>query len=86
MVFQPNQRLTNRVERAALALLERDGRLMYPTLLRELGILAAQDLDAWRRGRVPYLEKVTRGAPIRRGGVRGRVHQTSACRCQPGSS
>lgn len=32
---------------------------MSPTLLRELGIPAAQDLAAWRGGRVPCLEKVT---------------------------
>jgi hypothetical protein len=60
MSFQPNKKLTDRVERAALALLARDGRLTYPTLLRELGILSAPHLEAWRGGRVPFLEKVTR--------------------------
>lgn len=60
MSFQPNKKLTDRVERAALALLARDGRLTYPTLLRQLGILSKQHLDAWRSGRVPFLEKVTR--------------------------
>jgi len=58
--FQPNKKLTDRVERAAVALLARDGRFTYPTLLRELGIISAQDLDAWRGGCVPFLEKVTR--------------------------
>jgi len=58
--FQPNKKLTDRVERAAVALLARDGRFTYSTLLRELGIISAQDLDAWRGGCVPFLEKVTR--------------------------
>lgn len=58
--FKPNKKLIDGVERAALALLGRDGRITYPTLLLELGILSAQDLDAWRCGRVPFLERVTR--------------------------
>jgi hypothetical protein len=58
--FQPNKKLVDGVERAALALLARDGRFTYPTLLLELGILSPQHLDAWRGGRVPSLERVTR--------------------------
>lgn len=40
--------------------LTRDGFLSWPKLLVELGCLAPKDLDAWRRGRVPYLERVVR--------------------------
>jgi hypothetical protein len=58
--FQPNKKLTDRVYRAALALLARDGRLTYPALLRDLGFLSAQHLEAWRGGRVPSLEQVIR--------------------------
>ena len=49
-----------RVERAVEALLGRDGHLTYPALLRELGVLTKKDLEAWRAGRVPYLERVIR--------------------------
>jgi len=60
MSFEPNKKLTARVERAALTLLARDGRITYPALLREMEILSAQDFDAWRAGRVACLEKVIR--------------------------
>ena len=60
MAFEPNKNLTARVERAVAAVLQREGHLTYPALLCELGVLTKQDLEAWRAGRVPYLEKVTR--------------------------
>ena len=56
----PTKDLTARVERAVEAVLQRDGHLTYPALLCELGVLTKQDLEAWRAGRVPYLEKVIR--------------------------
>ena len=75
MSFQPNKQLTDRVERAALALLARDGRLTYPTLLRELGILSPRDLEAWRGGRVPFLEKVTRANLTKLGRIQTAVRR-----------
>ena len=58
MSFEPNKNLMARVERAVAAVLQREGHLTYPALLCELGVLTKKDLDAWRAGRVPYLEKV----------------------------
>ncbi len=49
-----------RVERAVDAVLRRDGHLTYPTLLSELGVLTKKNFEAWRAGRVPYLERVIR--------------------------
>jgi hypothetical protein len=60
MSFEPNKNLMGRVERAAAVVLGREGHLTYPALLCELGVLARPDLEAWRAGRVPYLEQVIR--------------------------
>jgi hypothetical protein len=60
VAFEPNKNLTARVERAVAAVLQREGHLTYPALLCELGVLTKQDLETWRAGRVPYLEKVIR--------------------------
>lgn len=60
MSFEPNKNLMARVERAVEALLMRDGHLTYPALLCQLGVLTKKDLEAWRAGRVPYLERVIR--------------------------
>lgn len=60
MFAEPNKNLMARVERAVAALLARDGRFTYMSLLTELGVLAPKDLAAWRAGRVPVLEKVIR--------------------------
>ncbi len=60
MGFEPNKNLMARVERAVAALLERDGHVTYPAFLCELGVLTRKDLENWRAGRVPYLEKVVR--------------------------
>ena len=60
MSAEPNKSLMARVERAVAALLERDGRLTYLSLLAELGVLTPGDVEAWRAGHVPCLEKVIR--------------------------
>jgi hypothetical protein len=54
---EPSEDLMKRVARAMDAVLSRDGSLTYPRLLVELGCLTPKDLDAWRRGRLPYLER-----------------------------
>jgi hypothetical protein len=73
---KPTDRLTERLEAAIVSLLKRDGRLTYPTLLVELGMLSSSNLDEWRAGRVPYLERVVTGnltklARIQKGVRRG---------------
>lgn len=60
MSREPNNSLMARVERAVATVLERDGHLTYPLILCELGALTKEDFEAWRAGRVPYLEKVIR--------------------------
>lgn len=60
MTSRPTPVLTARVERAAAIVLARDGRLTYPALFVEMGILDPRDLAAWRSGRAPYLERVLR--------------------------
>jgi hypothetical protein len=54
---EPGEDLMKRVASAMDAVLSRDGSLSYPNLLVELGCLTSKDLDAWRRGRLPYLER-----------------------------
>jgi hypothetical protein len=47
-----------RIERAVAAILEK-GKVVAPVdLLVEMGLLTREHLEDWRRGRVPYLEKV----------------------------
>ena len=60
MTAKPNKDLARRVEAAAARLLDRDGEITYPALLMELGHLSRADLDAWRSGRAPDLERVVR--------------------------
>jgi len=55
---EPNTDLMRRVAGAMDAVLSRDGVLTYPKLLIEMGVLTVKDLEAWRRGKVPYLERV----------------------------
>jgi hypothetical protein len=51
-------RLYPRIERAVAAILER-GKVVAPVdVLVEMGLLAPEHLDDWRRGKVPYLERV----------------------------
>ncbi|MBK6940852.1 MAG: hypothetical protein IPH13_11725 [Planctomycetes bacterium] len=58
MSNQPNHDLESRVVRCADVVLKRDGFVTYPTLFREMGLLAPGDLDAWRKGRIVNLERV----------------------------
>ena len=58
MSREPNRDLMKKVARAMNVVLYRDGALTYPRLLREMGALSEKDLKAWRRGTVPYLERV----------------------------
>lgn len=60
MTRRPTPNVSSRVERAVPDVLTRDGRLTWPALFRELGILSERDLAAWRAGRVDYLERVVR--------------------------
>lgn len=57
---EPNKSLMKRVAAAMDAVLAREPSMTWPKLLVELDCLAPKDLDAWRRGRVPYLERVIR--------------------------
>jgi hypothetical protein len=52
--------VTAHVDRVVPAVLARDGRLTWPALLQELGVLSDRDLAAWRGGRADYLERVVR--------------------------
>jgi hypothetical protein len=53
-------RLFPRIERAVATILER-GKVVAPVdVLVEMGLLALEHLDDWRRGKVPYLERVIR--------------------------
>ena len=53
-------RLFQRIERAVAAILER-GKVVAPVdVLVDMGLLAPEHLDDWRRGKVPYLERVIR--------------------------
>lgn len=50
-----------RIERAVLAILT-DGKVVAPVeVLVHMGTLRAEDLEAWRFGRVPFLEQVIQG-------------------------
>ena len=51
-------RLFPRIERAVAAILE-SGKVVAPVdVLVEMDLLAPEHLDDWRRGKVPYLERV----------------------------
>jgi hypothetical protein len=53
-------RLFPRIERAVAAILAR-GKVVAPVdVLVEMGLLTPEHLDDWRRGKVPYLERVIR--------------------------
>jgi len=58
MSSRPNAKLMERVNRAVSALLAREGRVDYPLLLREMGVLTPANLAEWRKGRVQCLERV----------------------------
>lgn len=49
-----------RIERGVAAILQ-EGKIVAPVdLLVRMDLLAPEQLEAWRRGRVPYLERVIR--------------------------
>lgn len=50
-----------RVKRAVARILERDDVVRPVEVFIETGLLARKDHDDWRRGRVPYLERVIAG-------------------------
>jgi hypothetical protein len=80
VAFEPNKNLTAQVERAVVAVLSREGHLTYPALLCELQVLTKQDLEAWRAGRVPYLEKVIRTNLTRLSRIQTAVRQMARAR------
>jgi len=53
-------RLFPRIERTVAAILERREVVTPVDVLVEMGLLAPEHLDDWRRGKVPYLERVIR--------------------------
>jgi hypothetical protein len=53
-------RLYPRIERAVAAILQRGKAVAPVDVLVELGLLAPEHLNDWRRGKVPYLERVIR--------------------------
>src|ERR1700691_4628498 len=55
---QPNNLLSARVRKAAAAVMQKNGRITYPELFIEMGILSEKNLLDWRKGRVPFLERV----------------------------
>lgn len=46
--------------RAAHRALERNGFISYPELFKEMGILNCSDFLKWRKGEIPFLEKVVK--------------------------
>jgi hypothetical protein len=54
-----------RIERTVLALLEQGNVVAPVDVLVGMGMLAPRDLVAWRRGSVPYLERVIQGSLTR---------------------
>lgn len=80
MSHERNKNLMARVERAVAAVLERDGHLTYPSMLCELGVLTKKDLEAWRAGRIPYLEKVIRTNLTQLGRIQTAVRRIARAR------
>jgi len=58
MSSNPNIKLLDRVNRAVSALIEREGRVTYPSLLCEMGVLTPKNLAEWRAGHAQCLERV----------------------------
>lgn len=58
MTSNPNIKLLDRVNRAVSALIEREGRVTYPSLLCEMGVLTPKNLAEWRTGHAQCLERV----------------------------
>lgn len=49
-----------RISRAVAAILDRSDVVMPIEVFQEMNLLEAEDVQNWRRGRIPYLEKVIR--------------------------
>ncbi len=58
MGTQPTSKIEASVKKAAQSVLARDGKIGYPALFQEMVILSRRDVEDWRAGRIPYLEKV----------------------------
>ena len=54
-----------RIVRAVAAILKRGKLVTTVDVLVQMGLLSRAHLEDWRRGRVPYLERVVRGNLIR---------------------
>lgn len=55
-------KLYSKVVHATTVLLKDSDEISPVAILIQIGNLAPQDLDAWRHGRIPYLEKVFQGS------------------------
>lgn len=53
-----NQELENKVHSAAEHILSKENYISSIGLLLQLGILKKEDYEEWRKGKIPYLEKV----------------------------
>ena len=53
-----DERLYPKIERVVVAILEQDKVVTPVDVLTRMGLLKPDDLEAWRRGRIPYLERV----------------------------
>jgi hypothetical protein len=52
--------LTGKIQDAVYQNIQRKGFVAPVDVLMDIGVLEKKDYDAWRRGQVPYLEKVCR--------------------------
>lgn len=50
--------LTSKISTATSNLLKKKGYISFADLFQELGYLSSEDYESWRKGQVPYLEKV----------------------------
>ncbi len=78
MPNKPNTDLEKRVKIAILACLKKDGRLTYPELFIQLGMLQPKLYAEWQRGRVPNLEKVITCNQANLGRIRTTVRRVAA--------
>jgi hypothetical protein len=56
-----NDPLFPRIERAVLAIIATKNFVAPVEMLVSMGVLRAEDVEDWRFGRIPYLERVTQG-------------------------
>lgn len=55
-------KLYPKVIRATAELLKNSDEISPVAIMMKIGNIAPQDLDAWRRGQIPYLERVFQGS------------------------